>query len=269
MNKIEKLFKEKTQSGEKVLIAYTVAGHPSLDGTEQLIYAIERGGAGIIELGIPFSDPLADGPVIQAAAQRSLEAGTTIKKIFDMVKRTRCNTQIPLVFMTYYNSILGYGIEAFFQECASVGIDGVIIPDLPHEEQQEVRPFLTENLPLIQLVAPTSGTRVKEIVSNGRGFVYCVSSLGVTGRKDCFHREIESFLQNVRHCTDLPLAVGFGISSSQDVERLAPYVDGIIVGSAIVGKIEESNGNTAVVEAFVKKLSGKQTSHTSPCLPSF
>lgn len=268
MSKIEKLFYEKMNHGKKVLIAYIMAGHPTLEASEELIYAVERGGAEIIELGIPFSDPLADGPVIQSAAQSALENGTTLARVFDMVKRVRQKTQVPLVFMAYYNSLLGYGVEAFFKECELVGIDGVIVPDLPYEEQQEVTPYLRENIPLIPFAAPTSGSRIKKILSGGRGFVYCISSLGVTGMQDGFHREIERFLSQVRSCTDLPLAVGFGISSRQDVKKLAPYVDGIIVGSAIVRKIEETNGNPGMVEAFIRELSDNRKEDTSLYIPS-
>ncbi len=255
MSRIEKVFETKRKSGEKVLIAYLMAGHPTLEASEELVYALERGGAGIIELGVPFSDPLADGPVIQAAAVCALENGTTLRKIFDMVSRIRQKTQVPLVLMAYYNSLLGYGVEAFFDACKIAGIDGVIIPDLPYEEQQEVTPYLVENIPLIPLAAPTSGSRLQKILAHARGFVYCISSLGVTGTQDGFHREVEGFLSQVRAVSDLPLAVGFGIASSQDVRRLAPYVDGIIVGSAIVRKIEETGGNPQAVEALVKELS--------------
>lgn len=256
MNRIEKRFNELKEKGEKALITYITAGDPSIEKTEELIYAKEKGGASIIEIGIPFSDPLADGPVIQEAAQRALKNGINVKKIFKCIEKARETTEIPMVFLVYYNTILAYGISNFVKKCDEVGVDGLIIPDLPLEEEEEIMPYIREsNVVLIPLVAPTSKERIKEIVKDKKGFVYCVSSLGVTGMKNNFYKESDEFLNSVRTYTSLPIAVGFGISDSEDIKRFKPYVDGVIVGSAIVKKVHESKGNTKMVKDFVKTLS--------------
>jgi len=258
MNRIEKKFEELRSKKKKALITYITGGHPSIEHTEELIYAQIRGGADIVEIGIPFSDPLADGPVIQKAAQHALEGGVTQEKIFQCIKKVRGNVEAPLVFLVYFNTVLAYGVERFVAMCEEVGIDGLIIPDLPMEEQQEILPYMqNKDVALIPLVAPTSGDRIPELVSWAKGFVYCISSLGVTGAQGSFYREVEVFLQSIRKHTDLPLAVGFGISTPEDIQRLQPYVDGVIVGSAIVRKVEESQGNPEVVEEFVKSLCSK------------
>lgn len=255
MNRIEKQFAALKNAQKKALITYITAGHPTIDHTEELIYAQIRGGADIIEIGIPFSDPLADGPVIQKAAQRALDGGVTINKVFECIEKARKNTEIPLVFLVYYNTVLAYGVEAFVKKCSQIGIDGLIIPDLPLEEQSEILPYINEtDMALIPLVAPTSKDRMKKITENGRGFVYCVSSLGVTGMGGNFYREVEAFLSEVRTQTELPLAVGFGISNKEDIKRFQPYVDAVIVGSAIVKHVEESDGNAVAVETFIKGL---------------
>ncbi len=256
MNRIEKKFKELKQTGKKALISYVTAGDPSIEATESLIYALERAGSSIIELGIPFSDPLADGPVIQHAAKRALDNGVTLKKIFHQIKKVRANTEIPLVFLVYYNTILAYGRKEFINTCEDIGIDGLIIPDLPIEEQDELTPFIIEsNILLIPLVAPTSKNRIVDILQGKQGFVYCISSLGVTGMNQHFYKEINEFLLYVKQHTDLPIAIGFGISSEDDIKRFTPYVDGVIIGSAIVKKVHQSNGEINKVEEFVLRLS--------------
>ncbi len=255
MNRIEKQFQMLRKQHKKALITFLVAGHPCIEATEELIYAKERGGAHIIEIGIPYSDPLADGPVIQKAAQQALDRGVRLGDIFACIGRVRTNTQIPLVFLVYYNTIFAYGIERFINACKEAGIDGLIIPDLPMEEKEELSPFLQDtDIAIIPLVAPTSKERVKALVQGGRGFVYCISSLGVTGMRQEFHARLESFLSSVREATELPIAVGFGISTKEDVINMQPYVDGVIVGSAIVRHIEESGGDPKSVEAFVRTL---------------
>ncbi|NLK96781.1 tryptophan synthase subunit alpha [Defluviitalea saccharophila] len=255
MNRIQERLEELRKENKKALITYMTAGDPNIEQTEKLIYAKERGGADIIEIGIPFSDPVADGPVIQAAAQRALESGTNLEKVFQCIANVRKNTQIPIAFLVYYNSILGYGVERFIRQCEAVGVDGLIIPDLPLEERDEIMPYIKSfNVCLIPLVAPTSKDRIKDITQEGEGFVYCISSMGVTGVRKEFHESLEAFLKNVRSVTDIPIAVGFGMSSQEDIKRLLPYVDGVIVGSAIVKKIEESHGDEKVIEEFVQSL---------------
>lgn len=255
MNRINRKFNELKKENKKALITYITAGFPSIDKTEELIYAKERGGASLIEIGIPYSDPVADGPVIQRAGEIALKGGTNLEKIFNVVERVRKNTDIPLVFLVYYNTVFAYGMERFIKRCEEVGIDGLIIPDLPIEEQDEIQPYIEgSSVALIPLVAPTSKQRIKKVLDNKNGFVYCVSSLGVTGRGGEFHSDIEEFLKEVRACTDLPIAVGFGISNKEHIDKLKDYVDGVIIGSAIVSVVEESNGCTKVLENFVREL---------------
>lgn len=256
MNRIDKKFNELKSQNKKALITYVTAGDPSIDKTEEIIYAKEKGGASVIEIGIPFSDPLADGPVIQNAAQNALENGVKVNQIFKCIENVRENTEIPLVFLVYFNTILAYGVEEFVKECNDVGIDGLIIPDLPYEEQEEIMKYIKgSNVALIPLIAPTSKDRIKDIVKDKNGFVYCISSLGVTGIKDGFYKEVDEFLSSVREYTNLPIAVGFGISTKEDVKRFSRLVDGVIVGSAIVKKVSDSKGNASEVEELVKELS--------------
>lgn len=256
MNRIEKKFKELGES--KALITYITAGDPGLDQTEQLIYAMERGGADIVELGIPYSDPIADGPVIQAAGKRALENGTRLFKVFEIVKNTRKKTEIPLVFLIYFNTILSHGIENFIKKCQEAGVDGLIIPDLPLEERDEIRKLIGgSGVDLIPLVAPNSKERLGEIINQGgSGFVYCISSFGVTGVRDNFDVDLKGFLKEVGEVTDLPLAVGFGISSREHVEKIHGIADGAIVGSAIVKLVHETNGDIEIIERKVRELKG-------------
>lgn len=255
MNRIEAKFKELRSKGKKALITYITGGDPSIEKTEQYIFDKEAAGADIIEVGIPFSDPLADGPVIQVAAQRALDNGVTLEKIFNCIQNVRMKSQVPLAFLVYYNTVLYYGPERFVKKCEEIGIDGLIIPDLPKEEREEIQPYINNStVALIPLVAPNSKQRIKSVIEGGGGFVYCVSSLGVTGVRQEFYREVEGFLQEVRNNTDLPLAVGFGISKKEDVEKLQPYVDGVIIGSAIVKKIEENNGRSDELIKYLKEI---------------
>lgn len=255
MNRIDKIFNKLKSENKKALITYVTAGDPSIENTEEIIYAKERGGASIIELGIPFSDPLADGPVIQKAAQKALENGIKVNQVFKCIENVRKNTDIPLVFLVYFNTILAYGVEGFVKQCNNIGIDGLIIPDLPYEEQNEIMKYIKDsNVALIPLIAPTSKYRIKDIVKDKNGFVYCISSLGVTGMKDGFYKEVDEFLSLVRQYTNLPIAVGFGISTKEDIKRFSGLVDGVIVGSAIVKKVSDSKGNIIEIEGFVKEL---------------
>lgn len=230
MNKIEQAF-----SNGKAFIPFITCGDPSLDVTEQLVYAMEKAGADLIELGIPFSDPTAEGPVIQAANLRALSGGVTTDKIFEMVKKIRKNTQIPMVFMTYANVVFSYGIERFAKTVADVGMDGIILPDVPFEEKEEFsETFCAHGLALISLIAPTSHQRVAKIAAAAEGFIYCVSSLGVTGVRNEITTDIGEMMKLVKANTSLPCAVGFGISTPEQAGQMAQSADRVIVGSAIV-----------------------------------
>ena len=219
----------------KAFIPFLTCGDPSLEVTEQLIYAMEEAGADLIELGIPFSDPTAEGPVIQAANVRALSGGVTTDKIFDMVKRLRQNTKIPMVFMTYANVVFSYGTERFIQKAASLGMDGLILPDVPFEQKEEFDSVCKKyGLDLISLIAPTSHERITQIAKEAEGFVYCVSSLGVTGMRSAITTDIGAMVQLVKAAKDIPCAVGFGISTPEQAAAMAAKSDGAIVGSAIV-----------------------------------
>lgn len=221
----------------KAFIPFITSGDPSLEVTEQLVYACEEAGADIIELGIPFSDPTAEGPVIQAANMRALAGGVTTDKIFAMVERIRKKTEIPLVFMTYANVVFSYGkgTEDFVRRAAEVGINGLILPDVPFEEKEEFdSPCRKYGLDFISLIAPTSHDRIKMIAKEARGFLYCVSSLGVTGTRSEITTDIGAMVKLVKDVSDIPCAVGFGISTPEQAARMAALSDGAIVGSAIV-----------------------------------
>ncbi len=255
MNRIDITFEKLKKDDKTARIGFLTGGDPTIDKTPELIKAMVAGGTDIVEIGVPFSDPLADGPVIQAAATRALAGGVTVNQIFEMVKKVREDVSVPLIFLMYTNTLMVYGIEKFITRCREVGIDGLIIPDLPYEEQEEVLPVMKEQgIALIPLVAPTSKDRLKMITAGGSGFVYCVSSMGVTGRNSQFHASIDEYIAEVRANTDLPLAIGFGISSNDDVKRFEPIADGVIVGTAIVKEIERTGGDPVALEGFIKTL---------------
>lgn len=240
----------------KAFIPFLTCGDPSLEVTEQLIYAMEEAGADLIELGIPFSDPTAEGPVIQAANVRALSGGVTTDKIFDMVKRLRQNTKIPMVFMTYANVVFSYGTERFIQKAASLGMDGLILPDVPFEEKEEFDSVCKKyGLDLISLIAPTSHERITQIAKEAEGFVYCVSSLGVTGMRSAITTDIGAMVQLVKAAKDIPCAVGFGISTPEQAAAMAAKSDGAIIGSAIVklcGQYKEAC--VPYVKEYVKSM---------------
>ena len=240
----------------KAFIPFLTCGDPSLEVTEQLIYAMEEAGADLIELGIPFSDPTAEGPVIQAANVRALSGGVTTDKIFDMVKRLRQNTKIPMVFMTYANVVFSYGTERFIQKAASLGMDGLILPDVPFEQKEEFDSVCKKyGLDLISLIAPTSHERITQIAKEAEGFVYCVSSLGVTGMRSAITTDIGAMVQLVKAAKDIPCAVGFGISTPEQAAAMAAKSDGTIVGSAIVklcGQYKEAC--VPYVKEYVKSM---------------
>jgi len=242
INRIDAAFEALRKEGKTALIPFLTIGDPDLETSVEIIQTLEQAGADMIELGVPYSDPLADGPVIQRASERALKNGkVTLAQVVQVAETSRqAGVQIPFILFSYFNPILQLGLDSFFRLVSDKGISGLIIPDLPIEEDGEVRAMAEEaNIHLIPLVAPTSHDRVARIASKARGFVYCVSSLGVTGVRADFHQGIEEFLTTVRNNSSVPIAVGFGISSREQVERFEKQADGVIVGSAIVRKIEE------------------------------
>jgi len=245
MSKIKEAFKN-----GKAFIAFLTCGDPDINTTESLIRAIDAAGADLIELGIPFSDPTAEGPVIQGANVRALSNGVTTDKIFEMVRRIRESVKVPMVFMTYANVVFSYGTERFLKTSAEIGMDGIILPDVPYEEKNEFS-FVCKNfgLDFISLVAPTSRDRIAKIAKEAEGFVYCVSSLGVTGTRKEISENIEEMIKLVREVSDVSEAVGFGISTPKQATEIAKISDGVIVGSAIV-KIIEEHGKSAAPYVF-------------------
>ena len=222
-------------SDGKAFIPFITCGDPSLEITEQIVIEMEKAGANLIELGIPFSDPTAEGPVIQEANVRALAGGVTTDKIFDMVARLRKTVKIPMVFMTYANVLFSYGVERFAARAKEVGMDGVILPDVPYEEKEEFSTVLGRyDLDMISLIAPTSHDRIAMIAKEAKGFVYCVSSLGVTGMRSEIKTDVGEMIKLVKAVNDIPCAVGFGISGPEQAAKMAKVSDGVIVGSAIV-----------------------------------
>lgn len=238
MNRIDEKFQQLKKENKKALITFLTIGDPNIEVSEQAIFTMQDEGVDLIELGIPFSDPAADGPVIQRADERALEQGTDIFKVFEMVKRIRNKVKIPLVFLLYYNVMYQYGLEKFFKSCKETGIDGLVIPDLPSEENDEIKEY-TEKYGVYQinLVSPTSKDRIKNIAESSKGFLYCISSLGVTGEKNSFATDFSEFVGTIKKYTDIPACVGFGVSNGKQVKELTQYFDGAIVGSAVVKAI--------------------------------
>ncbi|MDD2374844.1 MAG: tryptophan synthase alpha chain [Clostridiales bacterium] len=243
-------------AGRKAFVAFLTGGDPDVETTEKLIPVMAEAGADVIEIGIPFSDPVAEGPVIQAADERALSAGCTTDKLFDMVARVRDKTSVPLLFMTYLNPIFTYGAERFFQRCSETGIDGVIVPDMPFEEKSEIASSCSKfGVELVSLIAPTSRDRIRKIAAEAEGFIYCVSSLGVTGVRSEIKSDVTSMIEQVRAVTDVPCAVGFGVSRPEHAEQLGAVADGVIVGSAIVKIIAENGHESALpVSDFIRSM---------------
>lgn len=256
MNRIDKKFIELKKKKKKAFVVYITAGDPNLSMTGKLAIALEKSGADIIELGIPFSDPLADGPTIQAASQRALKSGANLKKIFKTVSAMRNKIGIPLVFMTYYNPVLQYGPSGFFKDCGRYGVDGVIIPDLPAEEGGEIIKLGRRNrVATIFLVAPTSTRkRIANISKKSTGFIYYVSLTGVTGARSKLPAELKSKVRLIKSITDKPVTVGFGVSSAAQAKEIAGVADGVIVGSAIVKIIGKKSNIISNVSKFAKIL---------------
>ena len=251
MSKIQKAFEH-----GKAFIPFITAGDPSLEKTREFILEMEKAGADLIEIGIPFSDPIAEGIVIQEADLRALAAGTTTDKVFDMVADLRKETQMPLVFMTYLNPVFHYGYEKFFARCQEVGIDGIIIPDMPFEEKGELDVIATAHgVDVISMIAPTSEERIREIAGDAKGFIYVVSSLGVTGMRSEIKTDLPSILEAIRKVTKVPACVGFGIHSPEQAAKISEIADGVIVGSAIVKMAEQYGGHAAPhIGAYVHKM---------------
>ncbi|MDR0683907.1 MAG: tryptophan synthase subunit alpha [Spirochaetaceae bacterium] len=225
--------------GGKAFIGFVTGGDPSIEKSEEFILKMIEAGADLVEIGVPFSDPVAEGPVIQAANERALSAGANLAKMFTLAERLREKTDTPLVFLTYFNPVFRFGVDAFFERCAASGVDGVIIPDLPFEESGEARgEAAASGVDLISLVAPTSDRRITDIARNAAGFLYVVSSMGVTGVRSTIETDLKSMIETARAATTIPIAVGFGISAPEQAREISRLADGVIVGSAIVKIIE-------------------------------
>lgn len=251
MSNIAKAFE-----GGKAFIPFVTCGDPDLETTAKIVREMAANGADLIELGIPFSDPTAEGPVIQGANIRALSGGVTTDKIFDFVRELRKDVSVPLVFMTYANVVFSYGAERFIGTCRQIGIDGLILPDLPYEEKDEFLPVCRKyGVDLISLIAPTSADRAAMIAKDADGFIYIVSSLGVTGERAQITTDISKLVSVIRENTSIPCAVGFGISTPEQAKSMSQYADGVIVGSAIVRKIAQYGKNSAApVGEFVNQM---------------
>jgi tryptophan synthase alpha chain len=251
MRKIADAFKD-----HKAFIPFITAGDPDLATTEKLIAVMAEAGASLIEIGIPFSDPIAEGPVIQEADIRALAAGTTVDGIFAMVARLRATIDIPMVLMGYANPFFHYGYDAFFRRCAEVGIDGAIIPDIPFEEKHEAADVAGRyGVAVLSMIAPTSEERIRKIAAEAEGFIYLVSSMGVTGMRSAITTDLGAMVSAIREVTDVPIGIGFGIHTPQQAAEMAAVADGAIVGSAIVNLVA-AHGREAgpYVEAYVREM---------------
>jgi len=251
MSNIKKAF----ENG-KAFIPFITCGDPDLETTKACIYEMVKAGADLIELGIPFSDPTAEGPVIQEANVRALLAGTTTDKIFDMVKEVREKVSVPMTFMTYANVVYSYGAERFISKCREVGIDGLVLPDIPYEEKGEFIDLCDKyDVDLVSLIAPTSADRISMIAKEAKGYIYLVSSLGVTGTRTEITTDLASVVKVIRDNTDVPCAIGFGISTPEQAAKMASVSDGAIVGSAIIKLIKEHGKDAPkVVGEYVRKM---------------
>jgi len=259
MNRIDKKFSQLKKKGKQAFIAFITAGYPDLATTARLFGELEQGGVDIIELGVPFSDPLADGPVIQAASEYSLKKGTNLPRILELVKKLRKSTSLPICLMTYYNPVFCFGDKYFVDKAKASGVDGVIIPDLPPEEAREfIRYANKKGLANICFLSPTSSNaRIKTITKVARGFIYYVSLTGVTGGRKTMAADLKTNLARIKKVTNKPVCVGFGISNPGQVRQVKRIADGVIIGSAIVEKIRENIGRRNLVRNvgnLVKRL---------------
>ena len=251
MSNIINAFKDK-----KAFIAFITCGDPDLETTKETVIAAVENGADLIELGIPFSDPTAEGPVIQGANLRALSGGVTTDMIFDFVIDLRKSVSVPMVFMTYANVVYSYGSEDFIKKCSEIGIDGLILPDLPFEEKDEFNDICVKyDVDLVSLIAPTSENRIAMIAKEAKGFIYVVSSLGVTGTRSSITTDLDSIVKMIRQNTDVPCAIGFGISTPEQAAKYSSISDGVIVGSAIIKLLEKHKKNApSYVGAYVKSM---------------
>lgn len=251
MSKIKQAF-----ANGKAFIPFLTAGDPGADQTVEFILEMAAAGADLIEIGIPFSDPTAEGVVIQDANIRSLAAGMTTDGVFDIVRRVRETSDIPLAFMTYLNPVFHYGYDRFFKICQELGVDGIIIPDLPYEEKHELAEIAAGyGVDVVSMIAPTSRQRIQMIAKEAVGFIYVVSSMGVTGVRSEITTDLDSIVKAIREVTDVPVAIGFGISTPEQAEKMAAIADGAIVGSAIVKMIEKNKTESGpILGEYVKEM---------------
>ncbi len=262
MNRIDRKFKDLAKQGKKAFIAFLTAGYPSLDATEQLVLELGKGRADIIEIGVPFSDPIADGPVIQEASLEALKKGVTIEKIFAMAGKLRSRTQVPLCLMLYYNIIFAFGEKRFIDRAAACGIDGVIIPDLPREESAGFSKYAgSRGIHTVSFISPTSAPeRAKKTASAAQGFVYYISLTGVTGPRMKLPADLAAKVLSIKRMTRTPVCVGFGVSSPAQVRDIGRFADGVIVGSALIKMIRSCRGRADMVKnvcSYVSFLRGQ------------
>ena len=261
MNRITSKFNELKEKGRIALVTYITAGDPSLEVSEEIVLKLEESGADVIELGIPFSDPMADGPAIQRASERALTGGTTLKDVLRSVRNIRKVSEVPIILFGYYNPFLHYGLKEFSQEASEAGVDGVLVVDLPPEEAAEFELHTDKaGLDLVFLLAPTSTTeRVELVARHASGFVYLVSVTGVTGVRPDLNYSLETLALQIQSISGLPVGVGFGVSTPEQVEKIAEYADGVIVGSAIVRIIEQHGSDKVTLldelSKFIQALS--------------
>ncbi|HOO89855.1 MAG TPA: tryptophan synthase subunit alpha [Syntrophales bacterium] len=250
MSRIEEKFRRLKEQGSKALVAYLTAGDPSLEATKEIILRLDRVGVDIVEIGVPFSDPTADGPIIQAASHRALERGETFEAILDMIEEIRAVSEIPIVLFGYYNPILSYGNESFAMRARAAGVDGILVVDLPPEESDELRRYTDRaGIDFISLIAPTTtDERIKKISRDAGGFLYYISVTGVTGTTKPRIADIKRDVKRIRAITTLPVAVGFGISTPEQARRIALHADGVVIGSAFVRLIEENSGEEVLMD---------------------
>ncbi|MGL4849306.1 MAG: tryptophan synthase subunit alpha [Clostridium sp.] len=257
MSRIEGKFKELKLENRKALVPFITASYPNKEESIKLIKILEDEGADILELGVPYSDPLADGEVIEKSYLQAIKNGAKVEDIFYIIEESRKSVKIPIVVMTYFNVVYSYGIEKFLEKLKAVSGDGIIIPDLPLEERKEILEKCRElEIDLIPLVARTSEERIKRIVKNSSGFIYCVSVNGITGERKNIDLEIDDYLNGIKEKTDIPRLLGFGISNKETVLKVKDKVDGIIIGSAIVKRIKKEDGGYNSIKAFMKEIRG-------------
>lgn len=255
--RITEKFSQLRARKEKALIIYLTAGDPSLETTKKLFFSLEEAGVDILEIGVPFSDPTADGPVIQEASQRALKAGTTLAGVLKMIAEVREVSQIPVVLFGYFNPIFSYGLEKFARDAQVAGVDGILVVDLPHEESPELRAYTdAAGIDFISLIAPTTDTaRMKKIAAGATGFLYYISITGITGTAAPKIAAIKTDIEKIQKISKLPVAVGFGISRPEQASEIAGFADGIVIGSAVVRLIDENKNNSDLVKIVSKYIS--------------